>query len=261
MYESRRAVQWGVVSVAIAVVAGMAGCKSDEFADAPRAEAPEEPPAEARQPRAGQRGGRPGRRGGSGSLPSDHPPIGGAQGSQDGRRAGGAAPSRAPSGGGSPGGGGAGVPVEWEAPEAWQKVQPSSSMRKAQYKLPGPEGAAPATLAVYYFGAQQGGSVQANIDRWTGQFETAEGGSGSDAAETTKREVAGMTVHMVDVAGTFNPGRGMGAGGPKQDHRMLASIVETGRGPVFFKLVGPEQTVGSHESEFESLVDSFQPAN
>ncbi len=258
MHEARRVVQWGVVSVVIAVLVGLAGCKSDEFADAPKAEAPEEAPAEARQPRAGQRGGRPARGGGSESLPSDHPPIGGSQGSQDGRRAGGSAPSRAPSTGGSAGGGGAELPVDWEAPEAWEEVQPSSSMRKAQYKLPGPEGTEPATLAVYYFGAKKGGSVQANIDRWTGQFETAKGDSG---AETTQREVAGMTVHMVDVAGTFNPGRGMGAGGPKENYRMLASIVETGQGPVFFKLVGPEETVGKHESEFESLVDSFQSAN
>ncbi len=261
MQESKRALQLGVVSVAIAVLACLAGCKSDEFADAPRAEAPEEAPAEARQPRVKQRGGSPGPVGSSESMPSDHPPIGGSQGSQDGPPRGGSAPSRPPSTGGSPGGGGANLPVDWEKPEAWEEVQPSSSMRKAQYKLPGPEGTEPATLAVFYFGAQKGGSVQANIDRWTGQFETAEGGSGAEAADTSRREVDGMTVHMVDVAGTFNPGTGMGAGGSKENHRMLAAIVETGNGPVFFKLVGPEKTVGKHESEFESLVDSFQPTS
>jgi hypothetical protein len=256
MIESKRTFEWGLVSVAIAVIAGLAGCKSDEFADAPKAEAPEEAPAEARQPRPGGPGGQPGRGGGSESLPSDHPPIGGARGSQDGRRGAGSAPSRSPSPGSAPGGSGGNLPVEWESPEAWEEVQPSSSMRKAQYRLPGSDGAAPASLAVYYFGAQKGGSVQANIDRWTGQFK-----GGAEAAETTQRKVEEMTVHMVDVAGTFNPGTGMGSGGPKEDHRMLAAIVETGQGPVFFKLVGPEETVGEHESEFESLVESFQPAS
>ena len=48
---------------------------------------------------------------------------------------------------------------------------PSSSMRVGQYKLPKSEGdKEDASLVLYYFGATQGGSPQANIDRWIGQI-------------------------------------------------------------------------------------------
>ncbi len=265
MDASHHVSTWGVVSFCLAIAFGAIGCEEDEFADAPRAEAPDEPKASGRKAPGGGSKGAAGQavpsKGSSksGSLPADHPPIGGPKGAKDGPR-----PSESPSGSsGSSGGSGStdGLPVEWEAPEGWKEVRPSSSMRKAQYRLSGGEGGRPATLAVYHFGSRGGGSVQANIDRWVGQFETSDGSSAAEAAETSRERVDGMTIHLVDVAGTYNPGTGMGAGEPKQDHRMLAAIAETERGSVFFKLVGPSATVDAHESEFETFVDSFQVAD
>ena len=49
-------------------------------------------------------------------------------------------------------------------PASWQREQPSSSMRLAQFRLPGePE----AHLVVYFFGAGQGGTVEMNVARWS----------------------------------------------------------------------------------------------
>ena len=49
-------------------------------------------------------------------------------------------------------------------------------MRVAQYKLPKAAGdSEDALLVVYYFGQGQGGSPQANIDRWIEQMKQPDG--------------------------------------------------------------------------------------
>ena len=48
-----------------------------------------------------------------------------------------------------------------------------------------------------------GGSIEANIDRWYGQFKQPDGSSTKDKAKVSKSKVAGQTVHMVDISGTF----------------------------------------------------------
>ncbi len=151
------------------------------------------------------------------------------------------------------------LPIEWNAPERWKEVEPASSMRAAQYQLPGVEGANPATMAVYHFGRQGGGSVEANINRWVGQFEPSDGRSPKEAADISERRINGLTIHVVDVEGRFNPGRGMGSGKPKDNQRLLGVVAETPGGMVFFKLVGPAPTVGSHQSAFETFLSSIAP--
>src|SRR4249920_3351365 len=57
--------------------------------------------------------------------------------------------------------------LRFKAPDGWTTEKSSSSMRVAQYKLPKVEGdKEDASLVLYYFGANQGGTAQANIDRW-----------------------------------------------------------------------------------------------
>src|SRR6266498_194360 len=79
-----------------------------------------------------------------------------------------------------------------KGPEGWITEHPTSSMRVAQYKLPKVESdGEDATLVVYYFGAGQGGSVQANIERWIGQMVQADGSSAKDKAKTEALEING----------------------------------------------------------------------
>src|SRR5262245_10812734 len=60
-------------------------------------------------------------------------------------------------------------PMTGAVPESW-KVRPTTSgMRVAEWTIPGPDG--DAELVVYHFGAGGAGSVEANLDRWVGQFE------------------------------------------------------------------------------------------
>ena len=51
-------------------------------------------------------------------------------------------------------------------------------MRVVQYSLPGSEDAEAASLVVYHFEGS-GGTVEQNIDRWAGQFESEDGEPGA----------------------------------------------------------------------------------
>src|SRR5688572_20375097 len=63
-----------------------------------------------------------------------------------------AAPSDAPTAGG----------LTWAAPSPFAQRAPKSSMRVAEYGI---EGDASSELGVFYFGADQGGSIDANMSR------------------------------------------------------------------------------------------------
>ena len=151
--------------------------------------------------------------------------------------------------------------LTWEAPEPFQAQRPSSSMRAAEYIFPEEEeGESPASMSVFFFGRGQGGSVQDNVDRWVRQFRQPDGSDSRQAAEITHREVNGLQVTLVRVAGIFTGGMGAGGPAPEQpDQRMLGAIAEGPEGPVFFKLTGDSAVVERAEHPFEELVESFRP--
>lgn len=139
----------------------------------------------------------------------------------------------------------------------WIAETPTSSMRKAQYRLPKADGdSEDAELGVFYFGGG-GGSVQANIDRWISQFSKADGSPVTDA-RTLHRTAHGIPLTIVDVTGTYVGGMGSSETRPKTDFRMLAAVAEAGNGPWFFKLTGPAKTVAHWEPGFQSFLDSIQ---
>lgn len=109
----------------------------------------------------------------------------------------------------------------------------------------------------YYFGQGQGGSVDANIRRWTGQFHDSSGQPAKNAV-TNRRSVHGMPLTTIEVSGTYT-----GMGGPmmaqqpaKSGYRMLGAIIEGPQGSVFFKFTGPAKTVAANAKAFEDMVNS-----
>lgn len=150
--------------------------------------------------------------------------------------------------------------LQFHPPAGWSSETPSSSMRVAQYQLPAAEGdAESASLVVYYFGAGQGGSVQANLDRWTGQIQQPNGGSSKDKAKTESLTVNGMNVTLLDVSGAYAGGdMGGGAGQAKPNFRMRAGVIESPKGGYFIKLVGPEKTVGKWDDSFMEFIKSAE---
>lgn len=114
-----------------------------------------------------------------------------------------------------------------------------------------------AECVVYFFGQGQGGSVEANIARWGGQFTR----NGSPApSKIARRTVHGLAVTTMDVTGVYAGmgGPTMSPQTPQADFRMLAAIVENPSGNLFVKFTGPVKTVTANEPKFEQLLASFQ---
>jgi len=132
-------------------------------------------------------------------------------------------------------------------------------MRVSQYQLPAAQGDAEgASLVVYYFGSGQGGSVDANLERWIGQMQTPDGKPSKDKAKTENTTVNGLKVTLLDVAGTY-AGSDMAGGGAAQskpNFRMRAGVIETPKGAYFIKLVGPEKTVNRWDPAFQEFIKS-----
>ena len=143
-----------------------------------------------------------------------------------------------------------------KAPEGWVSERPTSSMRVSQYQLPVAEGdSEAASLVVYYFGAGQGGSVDANLDRWVGQMQTPR-----EKAKTENMTVNGLKVTLLDVSGSYAGGdmAGGAAAGSKPNFRMRAGVIETPKGAYFIKLVGPEKTVNRWDQGFQDFIKSAE---
>lgn len=141
-------------------------------------------------------------------------------------------------------------------PSAWQQVPPNSSMRVAQAVIHGSGG--DAEMAVFNFGAGQGGDVEANLQRWINQVVP-------DAGSEPRREsfdTAGLRVTWIEVAGTLKPG-GMGmAPSTAQPHaRLLGAVIEGDGGPWFFKVTGDDATVGPQRDAFVAMLHSAKPTS
>ncbi|MEK9139394.1 MAG: hypothetical protein AAB393_19930 [Bacteroidota bacterium] len=142
--------------------------------------------------------------------------------------------------------------VHWTRPEQWA-VQLPRQMRIATYGVPAAEGDAEgAECAVFYFGSGQGGDVNANIDRWVSQFE------GAGKPEQSSKEVNGLKVTLVQIAGTYLAPGGpmMQSSGKKENYRLLGAIVAAPEGMVFFKFTGPAKTIAAAEGDFNSVINS-----
>ena len=110
-----------------------------------------------------------------------------------------------------------------------------------------------AECVVYFFGQGQGGGVQANIDRWKGQF------SQPATPKIAKRTIHGLPVTTIDIAGNYSGMAGPMGGAPvaKPGYRMLGAIVENPGGNIFLKFTGPAKTIAGNQAKFEQLLGSF----
>jgi hypothetical protein len=151
--------------------------------------------------------------------------------------------------------------LRFKAPDNWVKEQTTSTMRVAQFKLPKADGDADDVLLVlYYFGASQGGSVQANIDRWIAQMQQPDGSSSKDKAKTETTTVNGLTLTSVDVSGSYTADMSPGVPGERHEanYRMRSAVIETPKGNYFLKLVGPAKTMAHWEQSVNDFMKTFE---
>ncbi len=151
--------------------------------------------------------------------------------------------------------------LKFDAPKDWVTKPASSTMRVAEFGLPKVAGdTEDATLTIFFFGATQGGNVQANIDRWIGQMSQPDGRQSKDVAKTSTLTSHGLKISMVDVTGTYVAEMSPGSTEHfnKPNFRQRAGYIDTPGGPYFVKLVGPEKTVAKWNDSFDAFLKTLR---
>lgn len=137
-------------------------------------------------------------------------------------------------------------------PAAWKNNE-ASGMRAVDISVPKQgEDKDDAELTFFLLGA--GGGVDANVNRWAGQF----GGADSIKSKRTVKTSGGIEATVVEIEGSF---KGMGKNGPmteaKENYKLIGAILNDG-GDVFIKLTGPKATVDANKAAFEKMVESYK---
>lgn len=176
-------------------------------------------------------------------LPPGHPPTGGSPPARPGPAA--------------PGNSASSSALTWTAPAGWTQETPSSSMRRAQYRIPGPGGAG--EFVVFYFGPGQGGDAKSNVARWAGQFRRPDGSPVSNEVKTRDIKVGDISVMLVEITGTYVGGMGgLPTGGDRPNYMLLGAIAKGPDAEWFFRATGPRTTLEPQRAAFEQMVRSIR---
>lgn len=151
-------------------------------------------------------------------------------------------------------------PICLDVPTEWIEIAHSSPMRVAQFQLPRVDGDLEDAECVIYYFEGEGGTVEANLERWTNQMLQPDDLRSTDVATTSSYEISGMQVTALDVPGIFaaqvHPNSKMRY--YKRGFRLKAAVVESPDGPFFFKLIGPDRTVTRWDSTFSTFLESIR---
>ena len=127
--------------------------------------------------------------------------------------------------------------LTFSKPAGWTDRAAASSMRVAEFVVPKAAGdSEDGELIVYYFGGT-GGTVEANLQRWTTQFQSA-----ADPVRTTAT-VNGLQLTSLDVSGTYVAEVRPGATERhnKPGFRMRATCRRNPEGPVLHQAHRPSR--------------------
>lgn len=149
------------------------------------------------------------------------------------------------------------------APAAWKEVPGVHAPRYKHFILPRVAGdKRDAELVIFYFGAGQGGSTQANIERWKTLFEPPRGKSVEQVTRVRKFSAGNARLTTVDLHGTYlhkaRPVDPALTAERRPGHRMIGVVFESKNGPYFMRLVGPEKTVAHHHKRFDAWLRAFE---
>lgn len=138
--------------------------------------------------------------------------------------------------------------LKLKVPETWKKEQPKSKLRLGQFAIPGVKGEKHAVeMTVFNFGG--GGQVQANIQRWVGQF-LEEGRK----VKMSRGKAGEVPYFFVELSGTYRKPDGppfMQKTVNTPNSRMLAVILPVAdRGVFFLKMTGGDKSVAAQATAF-----------
>ena len=147
-----------------------------------------------------------------------------------------------------------------QAPEKWVRKEPRTRIVEHEFAVESKKGQDAGRVTVM----AAGGSVEQNIDRWVGQFALPDGKKTKDKPKIEKKMIAGVPVHIVDIAGTYKdtPGGPFARGKTidRANYRMLGAIIEGGPsvGNYFIKFYGPQEIVKENEKAFQKMIESLE---
>lgn len=148
--------------------------------------------------------------------------------------------------------------LDFQAPKSWEKKQPKFNIVEAEFApKSSKENVDPARLTIM----ASGGTVEANMERWISQFSQEDGSDTEDHTKQEEKKVNGMTVHIVDISGTYADSAGPFAGNAvdRKGYRMLGAIIETKVvGNYYFKMYGPKETMDEHEARFKAMIETIK---
>lgn len=146
-----------------------------------------------------------------------------------------------------------------DVPGAWQKEKPRNNIVDFEFSI---KPAAGDDAGGRFTLMDASGSVEANLERWYGQFTQPDGSKTADKAKLEELELAGLKVHVVDMSGTFKDQAGPFAPATiRENYRMLAAIIPTKEGAWFAKFVGPAATVEKHAAAFQEMIKGLKQGN
>ena len=143
--------------------------------------------------------------------------------------------------------------ISFAPPAAWRREPPESSMRIAQFGIPGSAGEKDGTVAVYFFGSGQGGGIADNAKRWQDQFTDS-----PRPGTVTSLERNGLKVTVVTAEGTYGSGMPMGPSTPEPGFALWGAIIEAPQGNVFVKATGPRALIERSRPDLDALLSSLQ---
>jgi hypothetical protein len=142
--------------------------------------------------------------------------------------------------------------IRLTAPAEWIRKATDSSFVAAEFSLPRVIGdSADGRLTI----STAGGGVEANIDRWKGQFKPQ-----PQSITQEDVDVSGLKATVVDMSGDFNDQRGPFAPGElRPSYRMIAAVIPVSGQLYFIKATGPQKTIAAHAAAIQQFIRSATP--
>jgi len=152
----------------------------------------------------------------------------------------------------APTGGPDGSGLEWDLPQGWSAVAPST-FRQANFRLPGSD-KAECYLSLF---PNDVGGLEGNLKRWCDQLALPML-SATQIAALPKAPILGRDGLLFDFVGTW---KGMSGTENEAGWRLVGLLQVDPTGSAFFKMYGPDALIAAEKEHFLALARSLRPAH
>lgn len=136
-------------------------------------------------------------------------------------------------------------------PESWTRNTPSSSMRVAEFVVPDASGDASKACTLVFF-MPFGGTIEANVQRWSGQVLDAAQKPATPKVETI--DAAGVQITTVELIGTYLDGMPGAERTPRNDWMFRGALIPIGGGIASVRMTGPKDAMAAHAQAWRDLL-------